>query len=53
MTPERVKDELADAMTCLDLWAHRLGIDPGQAVIDKFNRVSLRRGSPRRLPQWN
>lgn len=38
--------ELADVAIYLDLLAFRLGIDLGQAVMDKFNEVSLRVGSP-------
>lgn len=35
-------DELADVVTYLDILAFRLGIDLGEAVRDKFNRVSDR-----------
>lgn len=38
--------ELADVATYLDITAMQLGIDLGQAVIDKFNEVSLRVGAP-------
>jgi NTP pyrophosphatase (non-canonical NTP hydrolase) len=34
--------ELADIQIYLDLLAFRLGIDLGQAVVSKFNEVSLR-----------
>lgn len=34
--------ELADVQTYLDILAFRLGIDLGQATIDKFNEVSDR-----------
>ncbi len=44
-----IADELADAVTYLDLLAARLGIDLGQAVALKFNAVSERVGSPVRL----
>src|SRR5207237_1907306 len=37
--------ELADVVIYADLNAARLGIDLGQAVIDKFNEVSRRRNS--------
>ena len=36
--------ELADTVTYLDILAFRLGIDLGQAVMDKFNEVSRRIG---------
>ena len=35
-------DELADVATYLDILAFRAGIDLGEAVKDKFNRVSER-----------
>lgn len=41
--------ELADAVIYLDLWAARAGIDLGEAVIAKFNRVSEKRGSEHTL----
>ncbi len=40
------KKELADVQIYLDLLAFRLGIDLGQAVVDKFNEVSERVGAP-------
>lgn len=36
--------ELADTVTYLDLLAFRLGIDLGDAVMEKFNEVSTRIG---------
>jgi len=48
ITPEEAKihfaKELADTVTYIDLLAFRLGIDLGQAIIDKFNEVSERVG---------
>jgi len=44
-----VARELADAVTYLDLLACRLGIDLGQALVDKFNEVSDRIGSSHRF----
>lgn len=38
------RKELADVQIYLDLLAHRLGIDLGDAVIEKFNEVSKRIG---------
>lgn len=38
-------DELADVVTYLDILAAQLGVDLGEATIDKFNRVSKRVGS--------
>lgn len=40
-----VKKEIADTVTYLDLLATRLGIDLEQAIIEKFNEVSKKRGS--------
>ena len=42
-------DELADVVTYLDILAFRLGIDLGDATMDKFNRVSERVGSTIRI----
>lgn len=44
-----IADELADTLIYLDLLAHRLGIDLGEAVRSKFNVVSDRVGSEVRL----
>ncbi len=41
--------ELADIQTYLDILAFRLGVDLGQATIDKFNEVSKRVGCEVRL----
>lgn len=37
--------ELADVQIYQDILAYQLGVDLGQAVIDKFNEVSIRVGS--------
>ena len=42
-------DELADLIIYADLLAARADIDLGQAVRDKFNRVSKLRGNRRRV----
>lgn len=42
---KNVSKELADLVIYADLLADRLGIDLGQAVVDKFNEVSEKRGS--------
>lgn len=44
-----IAKELADVITYADLLAASLNIDLGQAVIEKFNEVSKRIGSERRL----
>lgn len=44
-----IADEIADAVTYLDLLAQRLGIDLGEAVLRKFNVVSERRDCGVRL----
>lgn len=41
--------ELADVAIYLDLLAYRAGVNLGEAVIDKFNEVSDRVGSPVRI----
>jgi NTP pyrophosphatase (non-canonical NTP hydrolase) len=41
--------ELADVQIYLDLLAFQLGIDLGQATMDKFNEVSIRVGSTVRI----
>lgn len=41
----KARQELADTVIYLDLLAHNLGIDLGQAVVDTFNAVSQRVGS--------
>lgn len=42
---DAAKKELADVVTYLDLLAFQLGIDLGEAVVEKFNEVSRRVGS--------
>lgn len=44
-----VAKEAADVLIYLDLLATKVGFDLRQAVIDKFNEVSIRRGSKYRL----
>jgi hypothetical protein len=46
---EQASKELADVVTYLDILAMQLGIDLGQAVVDKFNEVSRRVGSTVRI----
>lgn len=41
---ELATKELADVVTYIDILAFRLGIDLGEAIIDKFNEVSARVG---------
>lgn len=40
------RKELADIQIYLDILAFRLGVDLGEAVVEKFNEVSERVGSP-------
>lgn len=40
-----IAKELADVAIYLDLLAHKLGIDLGGAIVDKFNEVSDRVGA--------
>lgn len=49
VTRETIGDEIADMVIYADLLAARLGIDLGQAVARKFNKVSDKRGSDIRL----
>jgi NTP pyrophosphatase (non-canonical NTP hydrolase) len=49
VTQKMLADELADIACYLDLLAAKLGISLDQAVRDKFNEVSIKRGSPIRL----
>jgi NTP pyrophosphatase (non-canonical NTP hydrolase) len=46
---EDIGFELADAVISIDLLAARLDIDLGEAIREKFNIVSERRGSNARL----
>lgn len=46
---KKIGHELADTVCYLDLLAARFGIDLGEAVREKFNIVSKRRGSEIRL----
>lgn len=42
---EEIADELADIQTYLDLLAHKLKVDLGEATASKFNKVSKRVGT--------
>ena len=42
---EALGKECADVATYLDILSFRLGVDLGQAVVDKFNEVSRRVGA--------
>jgi NTP pyrophosphatase (non-canonical NTP hydrolase) len=48
-TDKMVADELADVLTYLDLLAEVLGVNLGQAAVEKFNEVSERVGFPDRI----
>ena len=39
-------DELADVVIYLDILAHQLGVDLGNAVMEKWNRTSDKVGAP-------
>lgn len=43
-TVEHLAEELADVVICASLMANDVGIDLGQAVVDKFNATSLKVG---------
>lgn len=49
ITKEMLAKELADVIIYADLLAHRANIDLGQAVVDKFNEVSIKKGAKTRL----
>lgn len=42
-TPEKLAEELADVIICVDLIAMEFGIDMVEAVINKFNKTSTER----------
>lgn len=48
-TNEQIAKECADVFTYLDLLATSMGIDLGQAIVDKFNEVSERNGFKDRI----
>lgn len=48
-TFKQIADELADTFAYLDLLAAAMGVDLGQASIEKFNEVSERLGDPGRI----
>lgn len=48
-TNQQIADEIADVLLYLDLLAACHDIDLGQAVVKKFNEVSIRVGFPERL----
>lgn len=43
-------EECADVYLYLDLLATKYGIDLPEAIVQKFNKVSIRQGFPDRLP---
>jgi len=42
---QKIAYEIADTVTYIDILSHKLDIDLGQAIVDKFNIVSDRIGS--------
>lgn len=44
-----LKDEIADVAIYLDLFAQSLGLDLGDVITEKFNKTSVKIGSPERL----
>ena len=46
---EMLRDEIADTLIYLDLLAQAAGFDLQSAVVDKFNRTSLKVGFPHGL----
>jgi len=49
ITKEMLAKELADVIIYADLLAHAAGINLGEAVIDKFNEVSNKKGAVTKL----
>lgn len=47
---DKIMEELADTVIYADLVASRLGRRLDVAIVEKFNRTSLREGFPERLP---
>ena len=47
----KLAEEIADVVIYADLLANHYGIDLGQAVVEKFNKVSEANGFPERLGQ--
>lgn len=48
---QNLADELADTVIYADLVAAYMGIDLGEAVARKFNKISEKHSFPERLPQ--
>lgn len=48
---EKLGDEIADTAIYLDLLAEYYGINMAEAVVRKFNAISVREGLPQRLPE--
>lgn len=46
------RKEFADIVTYLDILAMQLGIDLGEAIVDKFNEVSDRVGVDIKITRW-
>lgn len=46
-----LRKEFADVLTYMDIMAAQFGVDLGQAVMDKFNEVSVRVGSDVRIAE--
>ena len=50
-TMQDLADEIADVVSYCDLLAQRIGRNLDDVLRDKWNRVSVRVGSPLRLPE--
>lgn len=50
MLLDKLADEIGDVYAYLDLLAQYYGINIGEAIIRKFNRISEREGFPDRMP---
>lgn len=49
---EELAKEIADVQIYLDLLAARLGVELDNATIEKFNQVSVKRGSTVFIEPW-
>lgn len=52
-TPEKLAEELADVMICVDLIAMEFGLNMEAAIAAKFNKTSRERGLSVMLPEGN
>jgi len=49
---DRIMEELADVVIYADLCAQRMGKSLANAIVNKFNSISIREGFPERLTEY-